>query len=242
MPLRLAMWSGPRNVSTALMRSFEARGDTFVSDEPFYAHYLARTGVPHPAREEILARHETDAARVAAWLTGPVPGGKAVFYQKHMAHHLLPEVDGPWLDEVEHAFLIREPREMLTSLVRITPRPRLEDTGLPQQWALFERVRAARGRVPLVIDGRDLLEAPGAVLLAACARLGLDYTERMLSWPPGRRPTDGVWAEHWYAAVEASTGFAPYRPKPRAVPDALADVLAACERYHARLRPFRVVA
>ena len=234
------MWSGPRNVSTALMRSFEARGDTFVADEPFYAHYLLRTGRPHPGRDAILTQHETDPAAVAAWLTGPVPDGKPVFYQKHMAHHLLPGMDRAWMADLVHAFLIREPREMLTSLAKVTPHPRLEDTGLPQQWELFERVRAATGRTPAVLDGRDLLEAPGPMLRVLCAALGLAYTERMLRWPPGRRATDGVWAEHWYAAVEASTGFAPYRAKAQDVPPDLTDVLDAADAYHARLYRVRL--
>ena len=142
------MWSGPRNVSTALMRSFESRSDTAVCDEPLYAHYLAETGLPHPGRGEILARCDADWRSVAAHLVGPVPGDKPLWYQKHMAHHLLPGVGRGWLEQLEHAFLIRDPRGMLVSLDKVTPDPRVQDTGLPQQLALFEDVRARTGRTP----------------------------------------------------------------------------------------------
>src|SRR4051812_20432340 len=146
------MWSGPRNISTAMLRSWGNRPDTFVCDEPLYAHYLLRTGAPHPGAEEVIRWHETDWRQVVAWLTGDVPGGKAIFYQKHMTHHLLPEIDRGWLDRVRNAFLLRAPRAVLTSLARVLPEPRLEDTGLPQQLELFELVRRRTGRVPPVVD------------------------------------------------------------------------------------------
>lgn len=241
-PVRIAMWSGPRNISTALMRAWEARGDTAVVDEPFYAHYLAETGVDHPGREEVIEVHETDWRTVAATLTGPAPGGKAVFYQKHMAHHLLPGMEGEWLDRLAHAFLIRDPREMLTSLIRVTPDPTLADTGLPQQVDLFVRMRGRTGRTPPVIDARDVLEDPPGVLARLCEAVGVPWTDRMLAWEPGRRETDGVWARHWYDAVERSTGFRPYRPKDATVPERLDDVLEASESAYATLHAHRLTA
>lgn len=240
--VRIAMWSGPRNISTALMRSWEARGDTAVVDEPFYAHYLAETGVDHPGREEVIEAHETDWRAVAASLTGPVPGRKPVFYQKHMAHHLLPGMEGDWIDGLVHAFLIREPREMLTSLIRVTPDPTVADTGLPQQVDLFDRVRERAGTTPPVIDARDVLEDPPGVLARLCAAVGVAWTDRMLRWEPGRRETDGVWARHWYDAVERSTGFLPYRLKEAEVPDRLAEVLEASEEAYATLHVHRLTA
>lgn len=236
------MWSGPRNISTALMRSWEARGDTAVIDEPFYAHYLATTGVDHPGRDEVVRVHETDWRVVAERLVGPIPGGKAVFYQKHMAHHLLPEMEGPWLDRLAHAFLIRDPREMLTSLIRVTPEPTLADTGLPQQGALFRRVRERTGATPPVVDARDVLEDPPGVLARLCEVVGVPFTDRMLTWEAGRRETDGVWAKHWYDAVERSTGFLPYRPKEERVPDRLRGLLEACETEYAPLHANRLTA
>ena len=226
--IRIAMWSGPRNISTALLRSWGNRPDTFVSDEPLYAHYLAETGLDHPGRDEILAAMETGWERVVAALTGPVPEGRALWYQKHMAHHLLPGVGRAWLAGFRQAFLIRDPRAMLLSLDKVTPNPRLEDTGLPQQVELFDEVRRATGATPPVIDSRDVLEAPEPMLRALCDALGVAFTPAMLSWPAGRRDTDGVWAPHWYAQVEASTGFGPYVERDEPLPAHLEPVLAEC--------------
>lgn len=237
---RIAMWSGPRNISTALLRSWENRPDTFVCDEPLYAHYLLETGADHPGAEEVIAHHECDWRKVVDWLTGPVPGGKSVFYQKHMTHHLLPGIDRGWLHEVESCFLIREPREMITSLTRKLKAPTLKDTGLAQQVEIFERVCERTGRVPPVIDARDVLEDPEGVLGRLCDVLGLGFLPEMLSWPPGRRETDGIWAKHWYESVEASTGFQPYRPKPDPVPRELEGLHAACQGYYETMSRHRL--
>ncbi len=185
---RIAMWSGPRNISTALLRSWGNRTDTFVCDEPLYAHYLRATGAPHPGADDVLRHHESDWRKVVAWLTTAVPPGKAIFYQKHMTHHLLPEIDRGWLDRLDNAFLIREPREVLTSLAKVLERPRLEDTGYPQQGEIFDLVRQRTGRIPPVVDARDVLENPRRVLGLLCEALGVEFTEAMLSWPPGPRP------------------------------------------------------
>jgi len=208
-PLRLAMWSGPRNVSTAFMRSWENRPDTVVVDEPFYAHYLLATGIDHPGRDEVLAHHETDWRRVVESLLAPVPPGVTVFYQKQMSHHLLPHMGREWLGSVTHAFLIRDPAPMLASLGEKLGDFELEATGLPQQVEIFDFVRRTTGRVPPVVDAANLLAAPGPTLRALCAALGIPFSEHMLSWPAGRRATDGVWAKYWYDRVERSTGFEP---------------------------------
>jgi len=242
-PLRLAMWSGPRNVSTAFMRSWENRPDTVVVDEPFYAHYLQATGLEHPGRDEVIAQHETDWQRVVERLLGPLPPGVEVFYQKQMSHHLLPHMGREWLDAVTHAFLIREPAPMLVSLGEKLGDFDLEATGLPQQVEIFEQVLRTTGRVPPVVDAADLLAAPEPMLRTLCTALGIAFSERMLSWPPGRRATDGVWARHWYERVERSTGFETAEPSP--VPrleGRAAELEARCrplyERLHAhRLRP-----
>jgi hypothetical protein len=236
------MWSGPRTISTALMRSWGSRADTAVVDEPFYAHYLAATGLAHPGRDAVLRSQPTDWRAVADALTGPVPGGKPVFYQKHMAHHLLLGMDGPWLGKLRHAFLLRDPAALLASLARVLPDPRPEDTGLPQQAALFERIAEERGEAPPVIDARDVLADPPGLLRALCDALGVDFDPAMLSWEPGPRPTDGVWAEHWYASVEASTGFAPPREESAEVPDRLRPVLDACRPHYRRLFQHRLIA
>jgi hypothetical protein len=222
------------------MRSWGNRPDTYVTDEPLYAHYLLRTRRAHPGAEEVIRSQEPDWRRAAEWLTGPVPEGKPIWYQKHMAHHLLPEIEREWMGALTNCFLIREPREMLTSLIKVLPDAALPDTGLPQQAALFDWERERAGRVPPVLDARDVLEDPPGVLTALCRELGVEFMEAMLSWPPGPRETDGVWAKHWYAAVERSTGFEPYVPKPDRVPAHLAGLLAECEELYGRLHAHRL--
>jgi hypothetical protein len=239
-PLRIAMWSGPRNISTALMRSWGNRSDTFVCDEPLYAYYLEQTGKNHPGVAEVLASQDRDWREVVLWLTGPVPEGKTVFYQKHMAHHLLPGIERGWLEEVTNCFLIRDPREMLTSLARKLDDPLLEDTGLPQQAEIFEQVHARTGRVPPVIDSKDVLVNPERVLGLLCKALGIAFERDMLSWAPGSRETDGVWAKYWYENVEASSGFGTYRPKPDPVPERLKGLHARCLEYYRVLAPHRL--
>ncbi|MFD0584667.1 sulfotransferase-like domain-containing protein [Dactylosporangium darangshiense] len=210
MTVRVAMWSGPRNISTAMMRSFGARPDTVVVDEPLYAHYLAETGLEHPGREEILASQPRRWADAVAGLLAPV--GAGVYYQKHMTHHLLAQVGREWLGEVANAYLIRDPAHVVASYAKVRGEPTLEDLGYPQQVEIF---RAHGGPV---VDAADVLRDPAGTLSALCAALGLPWDPAMLSWPAGRRDTDGVWAPHWYAAVERSTGFAPYDPRPAEVP------------------------
>lgn len=239
-PVRIAMWSGPRNISTAMMRAWENRGDTWVADEPLYAHYLKVTGIDHPGRDEVIAAHESDWRRVVDQLTGPLPAGAIIHYQKHMAHHLLPEIERGWLARLTHAFLIREPREMLTSLIKVTPRPTLSDTGLPQQVEILDLAAQVQKTQPPIIDARDVLENPRRMLGLLCDALTVPFRETMLAWPAGCRPTDGVWARHWYAAVEKSTGFEPYQPKNESVPAELGSLLDACERYYQRLHTLRI--
>lgn len=239
-PIRIAMWSGPRNISTAMLRAWGSRPDTAVHDEPLYAHYLKVTGIPHPGAEEVIRAGEPDWRKAVAGLVGPVPEGKPIYYQKHMAHHLLPEIERDWLPALTHAFLIREPREMLTSLIKNLPQPTLSDTGLPQQVELFESERNRTGRTPAVLDARDVLEDPRGALSRLCGALGVPFTEAMLSWEPGPRATDGIWAKYWYAAVERSTGFQPYAPKADALPPELSDLLARCEALYETLYAHRL--
>lgn len=238
--LRIAMWSGPRNISTAMMRAWENRPDTAVCDEPLYAHYLLKTGLDHPGRDEIIASQETDWRTVVAALTGPIPGGKAVYYQKHMTHHFLPEIGQEWLDSVVNCFLIRDPREVLASYARTRPDPTVHDLGFPQQWEIFERVRTRTGRVPPVVDSRDILEDPCRLLRLLCGAVGVVFSEVMLAWPPGPRESDGSWAPYWYASVERSTGFQPYCPRNPEIPNALRPVVEACEPYYRRLHAVRL--
>jgi hypothetical protein len=240
-PVRIAMWSGPRNISTAMMRAWENRADTAVRDEPLYAHYLLATGLDHPGRDEVIASQATDWRTVVAALTGPIPGGKAISYQKHMAHHLLPGIERGWLDELVNGFLIRRPEEVLASYVRTRDDPTLADLGFVQQAEIFERVCERTGRVPPILDARDVLENPRRMLTLLCEAVGVPFSDRMLAWPAGRRDSDGVWAEHWYAGVERSTGFARYRPPAEPLADRLRPLADACEPYYRRLYDCRLV-
>jgi hypothetical protein len=232
--VRVAMWSGPRTISTALMRSFGARSDTLVVDEPLYAHYLAATGLDHPGRDDILASQPTSWQAVADALTGPLPAGVGVYYQKHMAHHLLPDVARDWLGRLRHAYLIRDPAYVVASYARVRGEPTLADLGLAQQCEIFERYGGP------VVDAADLLRDPASLLQALCAALGIGWQPAMLAWPAGRRDTDGVWAPHWYAGVEASTGFAPYDPAPPVVPDRLAALVDRARPYYEALARHRL--
>lgn len=239
-PLRIAMWSGPRNISTAMMRAWENRGDCAVSDEPLYAHYLAHTDLDHPAREEVIAAGESDWKRVVAALTGPVPGNASLWYQKHMTHHLLPHIDRGWIASLRNVLLIRDPREVVASYVKSRANVSAGDIGLPQQVLLYDELCAA-GAPPPVIDAGDFLRAPEAYLRALCDWLGIAFSERMLHWPQGPRASDGVWAPHWYARVRESTGFEPPPPVREIVLGGDAAATAeACGPAYARLHALRL--
>lgn len=214
--MRIAMWSGPRNLSTTMMRAFGARADTAAIDEPFYAAYLDITGLRHPMTDEILARHEADPRKVITHLTGPVPEGKTVFYQKHMTHHMVDAIPMDWLGQIErHVVLIRHPARVVASYSRKMELLSAEVMGFPQQERLWGQLTAARGAAPAVVDADNILADPEGVLRRLCAVIGLDWDSAMLSWPPGLRPEDGAWAPHWYDAVWRSTGFgAPPGPLP----------------------------
>ena len=223
--VRIAMWSGPRNISTAMMRAFGNRPDTAVIDEPFYAAYLALTGIDHPMADAVIAAGPADWRQAAAGLAGPVPDDRPVYYQKHMTHHMIPQIGRGWMDgpEFVHAFLIRAPEQVLASYTAKRDTVNLRDIGIAEQVELFERTADRLGHAPPVIEGADILADPAGRLGALCAALGIGFTPAMLSWPAGRRASDGVWAPHWYHAVEASTGFAP--PRPGVTFDALDDSL-----------------
>jgi hypothetical protein len=212
MTIRLAMWSGPRNLSTAMMRAWENRPDTRVVDEPFYACYLEATGIDHPMREEVLASQPTEWARVAESLSeAQVP--EAVFYQKHMTHHMLEGVDLSWTRQLRHCFLIRDPRYVVASYGQKRSTISEEDIGLTRQLSLYEEISALTDQEIPVLDARRFLLDPETALRRLCAALDIPFYTQMLSWPAGRRSSDGVWAPHWYQAVEASTGFQRYEER-----------------------------
>ena len=237
--IRIAMWSGPRNLSTATMRSFGARRDTTCIDEPFYAAYLALTGLIHPMQDEIMASQPADAKIVAREMEhgiAPTP----IIYQKHMTQHMVPGVPRDWLGSVTNAFLIRHPARVLASYAKKMETASVEAIGFPQQAGLFDLVSQMTGKTPLVVDSDDILAAPETTLRKLCTGLGIPWTEDMLSWPPGPKPEDGVWAPHWYESVNASTGFGkPPGPLPVLPPD-FEPILKAALPIYERLAQFKV--
>lgn len=239
MTLRIAMWSGPRNISTAMMRAWENRPGCAVSDEPLYAHYLAHTGLDHPARDEVIAAGEIDWHNVVEDLTGPAPGGAPVWYQKHMTHHLLPHIDRGWIAQLRNVLLIRDPREVVASYLKSRATVTAEDIGLQQQVALYEELAAA-GDPPPIIDAGDFLRAPESHLCALCDWLGIEFTDRMLSWPKGPRDSDGIWAPHWYAHVWESTGFECPDRRDIELTDEAARVAEACSDAYRQLHALRL--
>ena len=233
------MWSGPRNISTAMMRAWENREDCAVSDEPLYAHYLAQTGQDHPGRDEVIADGETDWRKVVDALTGPAPGDASVWYQKHMTHHLLPHIERGWIGTLRNVLLIRDPREVVASYVKSRAQVEPDDIGLRQQVALYEELADA-GEAPPVIDSGDFLRAPEAHLRALCGWLGIAFSERMLRWPKGPRASDGIWAPHWYAHVWESTGFEAPQPRRIDLAEAAQCVVDACQPHYAKLHALRL--
>jgi len=205
---RIAMWSGPRNISTAMMRSWGNRSDTVCWDEPFYAWYLKHTGLDHPGAEEIIAHDENDWREVAKRISGPVPGDRDIRFLKLMTHQMLPEVGRAWFSDVEHFFLIRDPEMIVRSYTATRDTFVAEELGIALQRGIFEEVSKLIGRVPAVIASEDVLADPRRTLSALCDDMELPFDEDMLHWPAGERPEDGVWARHWYSSVTKSTGFA----------------------------------
>ena len=238
--MRVAMWSGPRNISTAMMRAWENRPDCAVTDEPLYAHYLQATGFEHPGGDEVIAGGDTNWRRVVDALThGPAPDHQPVWYQKHMSHHLLPDMDLKWIERLHNVLLIRDPRQVVASYVKSRAEVTADDIGLPQQARLYDHL-CATGNMPPVIDAGDFLRAPEAYLRAVCDWLGIDFTPKMLAWPAGPRVSDGIWASHWYARVWASTGFERAQEQsPQLTPGSEA-VAEACMPHYKRLHAVRL--
>jgi len=236
------MWSGPRNLSTAMMRSFGSRADTFVSDEPFYGCFLKASGADHPMCEEVIAAMDCDWNCVMSSLRGPTPDGSSLWYQKQMWHHMVGPVGYPDFAGFTHAFLIREPERMIASYLRKREAATFADFGLERQAEFFDREAERLGRAPPVIDANDVLADAEGVLSRLCAALGISWDPAMLAWAPGRRATDGPWAPHWYAAVESSTGFGPPETDPIVLPDDARRLADRCRTYYERLAAHKITA
>lgn len=239
-PVRIAMWSGPRNISTAMMRSFGNRADCAVIDEPFYGYYLDKTGINHPMRQDVLDTMPHDWEPVAEALCGPVPGGKAVYYQKHMTQHMLDAMDWSWLANLTNCFLIRDPDAVVASFAKKRDFPAEEELGFERQRQLFDFVRKKTNRTPPVVDSADILNNPAGTLAALCDAIGIPFDKAMLSWEAGKRAEDGVWGAHWYKAVEESNGFKPVENREVIVPDAYKSYAERGREIYNYLYQFRI--
>lgn len=238
--MRIAMWSGPRNLSTAMMYSFAARGDCAVWDEPFYAAYLSATGIDHPMKAEVIAAGETDPARVASLCLGKIPQEQTLFYQKHMTLHMIPAFDRGFMRGLTNVFLIRHPARVIASYTKKREQPELADIGFVQQAELFDQVSDWLGKTPPVVDSADIRAEPQKALEGLCSALGIEFRQSMLNWPVGPKSYDGVWAPHWYNAVHASRGFdEPEGDLPKLAGDA-ARLLDLALPYYERLAQFRI--
>ena len=235
--IRIAMWSGPRNISTAMMRAWGSRADTEVTDEPFYAAYLATTGLDHPMRAAVIAAQPVDWERCARFCADGVEA--PVQFQKQMCQHMIAEAPLGWMASCRHAFLIRPPEAVAASFHKGWAGMGAGDLGFRRQAELFDQVCERTGQAPPVLEASDVLAAPEAMLRALCAALGVAFDPAMLAWPAGPRASDGVWGAHWYGRVEASTGFAPDRP-PGPVPAGLKGIVAECRPYYERLYAHRL--
>ena len=234
------MWSGPRNISTALMRSWESRSDTFVIDEPFYAHYLSVTNVDHPGRDEIIQNGETDQSVVSKGLISDIDDSCSIYFQKHMTHHMIPSVGREWMKDVVNCFLIRDPKDMILSYTKVNSNLSMHLLGLEDQYELFEYVTKINGRAPTVVDSKDILLDPRETLRLLCEKLGVVFSEEMLSWSKGVRDTDGIWAKYWYDNVINSTGFNTYTEKNEVIRDEYIQLYEDCLKIYEKLSKHKI--
>lgn len=239
---RIAMWASPRCLSTVLLRSWASRSDTFVHDEPLYPHYLLVSGRKDPGRDEVLSRYETDWVKIVKQVTtGTIPNDKSIYYQKFMVYRLLPHINISWVSKLTNCFLIREPREMLLSYLRLWPNPTLDTIGILRLKHLFESVREYSGAIPPVIDAQDLRENPRHILSLLCEAVEVEFTDEMLKWPIGN-PTDDLWSKYeWYDTARNSTGFHPYKSKTNPIPEQFQDLLFQCHEVYSELYEHRLV-
>ena len=234
------MWSGPRSISTALMRSFENRPDTIVCDEPFYAHYLNETGEDHPDGKEIILQGETNWDAVVKYITGDIPGGKQVWYQKHMASHIIPGKDLTWISKMHNILLIRHPQEVILSYIKKYKVRNILQLGYSKQTELYAMLTENNVTTPLIIDARDILEDPERMLIELCRRLNIPFYNEMIAWPAGHRKSDGIWGKHWYGQVEASTGFYPDIEKKGEIPSKYKGIFRSCMECYQQLYAHRI--
>ncbi|QTD56260.1 sulfotransferase-like domain-containing protein [Parasphingorhabdus cellanae] len=239
-PVRIAMWSGPRNISTAMMRSFGSRSDCAVTDEPFYGAFLKKTGFQQPMADQIIASMDCDWTSVKNAMRGPVPEGRALWYQKHMPHHMVDDVSIADFPDHRHAFLIRNPEDVVASYAAKRVEVTADDLGYERQVEYLDQVAQLTGTAPIVMDSAEILQNPEAHLQSLCTALDISWDPAMLSWKPGPRDTDGIWASHWYNRVLDTTSFAPPSDRSPTLTHAQQQVADQCRKFYNQLLAFRL--
>ena len=234
------MWSGPRNISTAMMRSWGSRSDTFVIDEPYYAHYLSQNDLDHPGRDEVIGEGELDSEKVSQGLVNDTKDSCSIYYQKHITHHLLDSIDREWMKSVINCFLIRDPKDMIISYSKVHPNLNMHLLGLEEQNEIFEYVKNITGEIPPIVDAKDVLLNPRNILSKLCGNIGITFSEEMLSWSRGPRDTDGNWGKYWYKNVMNSTGFNEYKSKKEDVPKEYEQLYQKCYILYKKLHRLRL--
>ena len=238
--IRVAMWSGPRNISTAMMRSFENRDDAVVIDEPFYAYYLSKTGVDHPGKKKVLKSQSTNWNHVVSLINGDIPNEKMIWYQKHMVHHIVNDKNIEWVKSFNNFFLIRHPQEVIISYSKQSKIKGINDLGFLQQMNLFKKIKNITGEYPIVFEAKDILSDPEKYLRKMCEYLNISFSNKMLNWPRGPRETDGVWSPYWYKNVIESTSFKPYKVSNEQVSKEYNNLLEECLQHYNYLNSFKI--
>jgi len=239
-PTRIAMWSGPRNISTTMMRAFGNRSDTFASDEPFYGYFLKSTNIDHPMKDEVISKYQTNWSYIKDYLTGPIPNNKPIWYQKQMTQHLLPNDSIEWTDKVTNCFLIRDPKDVIVSYAKIYDKMTPELLGFPQLLKVFNYTLKNSKVKPIVINSRSILKEPKSMIKTLCESLDITFTDNMLTWEVGPKEYEGIWGKHWYKQLHSTTGFIKYEKKDKTLPDSLIKLYNECDHYYKQIKKYQI--
>ena len=234
----VACWSGPRNISTALMRSWSSRSDTFVTDEPFYAYYLSETKLKHPMHTEIINKYSTDYVKIVNYLNSKTPDGKKIWYQKHMAHHILNLNDIEWITNFENCILLRHPKEVISSYSNKNKLNSFEELGYRQQYEIIKLLKK-KNKSFIIIDSSELLQNPAKVLGAWCKKINIKYEQSMLNWKKGNHINDGIWWKSWYDNVIKTTGFQKYKKKDINIESEYDSIYNESMKYYTYIKEFK---
>ena len=239
-PIRIAMWSGPRNISTTMMRAFGNRPDTFASDEPFYGYFLKTTNTDHPMKNEVISKYQTNWSDIKDYLTGPIPNNKPIWYQKQMTQHLLANDSIEWTDKVTNCFLIRDPKDVIVSYAKIYDKMTPELLGFPQLLKVFNHTLKSSKVKPIVINSLNILKEPKPMLKTLCESLDITFTDNMLTWEVGPKEYEGIWGKHWYKQLHSTTGFIKYEKKDKTLPNSLLKLYNECNHYYKQIKEYQI--